>query len=72
MKVDRNSKTLLLQGEDGETLAVMYDNRGEPYREGISVEFHDRDVALGVFLHKEDTVALRDLLNRLYPPPVPK
>lgn len=60
--------------EDGR-LEVYYDNRGEPYRQGISlsVERPDLQETVNIFLETYEGRALRDLLLKLYPlqmPPV--
>lgn len=68
MKVDRNSKYLRLDGEDGATLDVCYDNRGDPYRAGATLSVRDEAGFVSVFLESHEVKQLRDLLNNLYPP----
>lgn len=69
MKVDRYSQRVTFHGEDSEELEVHYDNRGEPYRQGISLDLTtDGRWRASVFLENREAVELRDLLNRLYPP----
>lgn len=54
----------------GDCLEVSYDNRGEPYREGIILELrHDR-LAPRVFLEKVEALRLRALIDCLFPPKV--
>lgn len=68
MRIDRTTSKLELSGEGEERLVVQYDNRGEPYREGIQIALtqgYSREV--GVFLENREAVQLRDLLNSMYP-----
>jgi hypothetical protein len=37
--VDKHKDVLELTSPDGDRLVVSYDNRGEPFREGITLEF---------------------------------
>lgn len=70
MKVrDRNEVHVTFSAEEGDQLVVSYDNRGEPYREGISVALHEPDKPWRscVFLDKREAGELRDLIDRLYP-----
>lgn len=69
MKVLRNIKRLELVGDDGDTLTVHYDNRGEPYREGITLDLHNEMLqkGIGVFLTNREALELRDHLNAMYP-----
>lgn len=57
------------EAEEGDQLVVSYDNRGEPYREGISVAVHEPDKPWRscVFLDKHEAGQLRDLIDGLYP-----
>lgn len=54
-------------GEQGEQLRVRYTNQGEPYREGIDLDYRSNQQFAGMFLEKFDARGLRDLLNKLYP-----
>lgn len=67
MRIQRVAPLELI-GEDGESLRVEWDNRGEPYREGVSLTFEDGKAHLMVFLDTEETKQLRDKLNELLPP----
>lgn len=70
MKVDKYSARVAFKGENGEHLSVSYDNRGEPYREGITLQLNedmDRFRYASVFLEEREVKELRDLLNTLYP-----
>jgi hypothetical protein len=70
MKVDRNAKGEVFNGEDGATLTVRYANRGEPYREGVDLdlELSDSDlIGPRVFLDAHEGVDLRDALIRIFP-----
>jgi len=70
MKVDKFKQKAEFRGEEGERLEVYYDNRGEPYREGVSLHFSEdqsyRNEAY-VFLEDMEAKELRDLLLKLYP-----
>lgn len=60
--------------EDGR-LEVRYDNRGEPYRQGVSFDFErpQYNQSARVFLETFEARGVRDLLLKLYPlqmPPV--
>jgi len=69
MKIDRNVKRIEFQGEEGETLVVHYDNRGEPYRQGVTLDLRNSDIEreVAVFLENREACELRDFLNRMYP-----
>lgn len=63
-------KAEVFSSEDGDRLEVRYDNRGEPYREGIKLAFRPVEDEWGgptVFLEKDEARRLRDLIDRLYP-----
>lgn len=64
MKVVRKVKPLMFT-EDGNELHVHYDNRGEPYREGVSLTFYlaDDKTSVQVMLSAEEVYALRNKLN---------
>lgn len=55
------------EGEHGESLVVTYDNRGDPYSEGITLEVDDGGARSYVYLKKNDANRLRALIDRLYP-----
>lgn len=70
MKVmEKNSVHVTFDGEDGAELLVSYDNRGEPYREGISLTLNETNKPHRsyVFLEGYEARQLRDLIDRLYP-----
>jgi hypothetical protein len=69
MRIDRGIKRVDFEGEDGDTLSVHYDNRGDPYRQGVTLDLRNADTqdSVGVFLESREACELRDLLNRLYP-----
>lgn len=54
---------------DQAQLEVSFDNRGEPYRRGISLTFEDqRSIShTSVFLDEREAGSLRDLIDNLYP-----
>ncbi len=66
MRVDKFSKNVEFRGEDGESLRVTYDNRGEPYREGITLHLEAGSKYQSVFLEAREARELRVLLNQLY------
>ena len=59
------------EGENGDLLEVYRDNRGEPYRAGLTLYLHDRSfsprLTQGVFIDDTEARRLRDLLNRAFP-----
>jgi hypothetical protein len=55
------------RAEQGDELTVGYDNRGEPYRQGISLWLETGEKYAGVFLEEDEARELRDLLNRIMP-----
>lgn len=67
-KLDKTS--VRFAAEDGDELRVVYDNRGDPYREGItlSLDRSSGDYGAHLFLEQDEARQLRDLLNSLYPP----
>ena len=71
MRVDKFNARAEFRAEDGGHLCVSYDIRGEPYREGITLQLNedmDRFRYASVFLDEREVEELRDLLNTLYPP----
>lgn len=67
MRIDKYHQRAVFEAEDGGSLRVGYDNRGEPYREGICLVLeHDSDW-IHLFLEEEEVKSLRDLLNKLHP-----
>jgi hypothetical protein len=52
----------------GATLTVRYDNRGEPYRSGITLMLDDHVDNTTVFLQEYEARMLVKLINELYPP----
>lgn len=68
--IEEKSVTLYGEGslDDRATLEVRYDNRGEPYRKGISLwltgpgQHH-----VGVFLEIHEAQKLAFLIDQLYP-----
>jgi len=69
MKVDKYKTRLRLKSEEGDSLTVQYDNRGDPYTEGVVLEVHTayngKDTS--VYLEGSEVKELRDLLLKLYP-----
>ena len=67
MKIDWNIPTLKIQCSEGE-LSLYHDNRGEPYRDGVTLlveDGHSYEKSCGVFLEHHEVRALRDRLNQL-------
>ena len=68
MNVTKSKILRLTDGDGGNELTVHYDNRGDPYRKGVSLNFTgDRNMYF-VFLEDYEAGRLRDLLNELLPP----
>lgn len=67
MRVDKYKESEVFEGEEGERLRVCYDNRGDPYSEGITLEFEDWGTRTSVYLEKREAKQLADLIKRLYP-----
>jgi len=64
----RNKGKLNFKGEEGEELDVYYDNRGEPYRSGLSLSLTKEGAESAyVFLEESECEKLRNLLMRLLP-----
>lgn len=66
-RILQHEQTVVLHGEDGERLRVSYDNRGEPYRKGVSLWLDSGTILQGVFIEKSEGERLRDLFNLLFP-----
>lgn len=68
----RRSKGRSFTAEDGHTLDIHEDTRGEPYRRGVALVLHDdyreKNQLWFAFLPEREAVELRDLLNHLFPP----
>jgi hypothetical protein len=70
MKVrERNETHITFDAEEGDQLVVSYDNRGEPYREGISFALHEPDKPWRscVFLSKHEAQGLAAMIDKLFP-----
>jgi hypothetical protein len=66
-RILQHEQTVVLHGEDGERLRVSYDNRGEPYRKGVSLWLDSGTILQGVFIEQSEGERLRDLFNLLFP-----
>ena len=67
MKINQGTQ-IVARGEDGETLRLMYSNRGEPYREGCDVQVtisngEYAEPEISVFIDHRELVSFRDALN---------
>jgi hypothetical protein len=59
-------KRLIFNGEDGCQLEVYYDNRGEPFREGVCIELRISEPGeFSVFLQMDEVQKLRDKLTEI-------
>lgn len=69
MQINRNVRALILDGEDDDQLVVRWDNRGEPYREGLTLEVNSSDyqTLTSIFISQREALALRDKLNEIFP-----
>ena len=54
------------RADEGE-LKVGYDNRGDPYSEGVRFAFEDGDRRVSVYLDDDEVRRLVTVLNNLYP-----
>lgn len=56
--------------DPSDTFKVSYTNMGEPFREGISIDIENEEFSKEVVVMLEDheAKALRDFLNKMYPP----
>lgn len=57
------------EDDPSDRFVVRYTNRGEPYREGISISLISRSEAkeLTGMLESKNAIRLRDLLVQMYP-----
>ncbi len=67
MKIDKHREKVIFRAEEGEELEISYDNRGEPFREGLSISLDGNESHVSLFIEKREARLLRDLLNNLYP-----
>jgi hypothetical protein len=68
VKVLKGIQHVTFRGEDGDELRVGFDNRGDPYREGITLDLsNDYETQVYLFLEEREVIRLRDLLLSLYP-----
>lgn len=66
-RILKYEQTLTLHGEDGEKLRISYDDRGEPYRQGVSLWLESGTTLQGVFIDQREVRQLQNLLDLLYP-----
>ena len=74
MKVQKYEQRVVLTGEEGDELEIYYDNRGEPYREGITLNLRvprSSDFT-HLFIRKDEALELRDLIDKLFGKPQPR
>lgn len=70
MKVDKYKQRVDFYSEDGDHCSVSYDNRGEPYSEGITIELETFDSTRAyVYLEKREAMRLAKLIEKLYGTP---
>lgn len=69
-RIDRYKDTEVFDDErGGDKLTVRYDNRGEPYQQGISLELQCgmSNDSVSVFLDSSEAKRLKRFIDRLYP-----
>jgi hypothetical protein len=66
---EKYETTIVFDGEEGEQIVVSYDNRGEPYRQGITLALHEPDKPWRscVFLEKHEAQGLAAIIEKLFP-----
>ena len=54
---------------DSAQLDIAYDNRGEPYRRGLSLCFNDHRTGayVSIFLERGEAEKVRELIDTLFP-----
>jgi hypothetical protein len=63
----RYERSVTFDGEDGEKLRVSYDNRGDPYRQGVALWLESGSALQGVFIDEREVRQLQDMLDLLFP-----
>lgn len=63
----KSEKSIVIRAEDGAELRITYDNRGEPYRDGIGMGLTDGDKNTSLFLERAEALAIRDVITRIFP-----
>lgn len=67
MKVDRYRQRVEFHSEDGDHCSIHYDNRGEPFSEGITIELETFDNTRAyVYLERQEALRLSSLIESLY------
>lgn len=69
MKISQSEPAFILKAEDDARLTIARSNRGEPYRDGLTLDVStgDYDTVTHIFLEKREAVSLRDFMNRIIP-----
>lgn len=67
MKINASAaKPVRFEGEDDSYLDAYYDNRGEPYRAGLTVEIgYSSGNSINAFIEGDELIRLRDYLNAI-------
>lgn len=67
MKINASAaKPVRFEGEDGSYLDAYCDNRGEPYRAGMTVEIgYSSGDSINAFIEADEMLRLRDYLNAI-------
>lgn len=68
MKTNNKIKSVIFNGEDGDTLTIEYDNVGDPYYDGIRIQYYSGDVNMyspHMFLQQNEIKKLSDFLITL-------
>jgi len=67
MRIDKFKVKEEFYGEDSEKLSIIYDNRGDPYSEGITLELCQSTFDhIFVYLEKQEAKRLAKLIADLY------
>ncbi|BAR61862.1 hypothetical protein NK6_8715 [Bradyrhizobium diazoefficiens] len=66
-RILKYEQTVTFDGEVGEKLRVSYDNRGDHYRQGVSLWLESGSTLQGVFIDENEVRRLQDLFELLYP-----
>lgn len=68
MKMNKYKTSVKFHSSDGETLSVVYSNRGDPYSQGIDIELDDTDnkTIFRIYLEQHEALQLAKLITDLY------
>ncbi|UVK55101.1 hypothetical protein DBIPINDM_001592 [Mesorhizobium sp. AR02] len=59
---------VVFTAENGSQMRCRLDNRGQPSRKGLSIDFHDtqHESSVSIFLDADEASTLGDLIERLF------